>query len=73
MLPLKMAPPLKSYPQKISPFLTGMAKGLLLGGETIKLCWKYVHLILESNQPILLLILDISEPVNPLKDDLECI
>ena len=59
------APP-QELPPKISPFLTGMAKGSLLGGEAIKLCSEDVHLILKCSQPIKLFILDISELINPL-------
>ena len=35
LLPLKIVLPFKSY---FSPFLIGMAKRLLLGSESIKLC-----------------------------------
>ena len=67
---LKVFLPLKSY---FSPFLTRMAKGLLMGSEAIKLCWKKIHLLLDSSQLVRLLILNVSKPVNPFKDDLKCI
>ena len=66
LLPLKIVLPFKSY---FSPFLIGMAKRLLLGSESIKLCWKKIHMLLDSNQPVKLLILDVSKLVNPFKDD----
>ena len=70
LLLLKIVLPLKSY---FSPFLIGMAKGLLLGNEAVKLYWKKIHILLDSIQPIRFLILDVSKPVNPFKDDLKCI
>ena len=70
LLPIKIVLPLKSY---FSPFLTRMAKGLLLGSEAGKLSWKKIHLLLDSSQPIRLLILGVTKPVNLVKDDLKCI
>ena len=52
--------PLKSYSYSISPlFLAGMAKGLGLCSEAIKISWKQVNLVLDSSQPVRLLILDV--------------
>ena len=65
--------PSRATPTHISPFLTRIAKGLRLCREAIKLSWKQINLVLDGSQPVKLLILDDSQVVNPLKDDLKCI
>ena len=72
-LPLKMMLPQELLLLHISPFLIEMAKRLRLCSEAVKLGWKQINLFLDSSQLVRLLILDVSQVVNPLKDDLKCI
>ena len=73
VLPLKVRLSLKSYSIYYSPFLTGMAKGLRLVREAIKLGCGQVDLVLNGGQPIGVLSLDFSQAVNPFKNDLKSI